>query len=177
MLSRDPRPFGGISRRRVLIDGSRGLALLAVLGAATTACGNPAPPEPDPLEQQAELARHDSELAAAAAKTAPSALAPALTELAAERGKHATALAAEVARLSGKPASTTTSTAATTTTSASGAPAPTVADVVAALRSSADSATSLAPTLSGYRAGLIGSIAASCVTGYSVALSAGKAGQ
>ena len=176
MLSRDPRPFGGISRRRVLIDGGRGLALLAVVGAAATACGNPAPPEPDPLEQQVELARHDSELAAVAAKTAPPALAPALTELAAERGKHATVLAAEVARLSGKPASTTSSTAASTT-AAAGAPTPTVADVVAALRSSADSATSLAPTLSGYRAGLIGSIAASCVAGYTVALAAGKAGQ
>jgi hypothetical protein len=52
-----------------------------------------------------------------------------------------------------------------------------VADVVAALRSSADSATKLAPTLSGYRAGLMGSIAASCVTAYTVALPSGKAGQ
>ena len=176
MLSRDPRPFGGISRRRVLIDAGRGLALVAAFGAAVTACGNPAPPEPDPLEQQAELARRDSELAAAAAKTAPPALAPALTELAAERGKHATVLAAEVIRLSGKPASTTSSTTSTST-SAPGTPAPTVAAVITALRSSADSATALAPSLSGYRAGLVGSIAASCVTGYTVALAAGKAGQ
>lgn len=173
MLSPDPSPFGGITRRRVLVDVSRGLALFALLGAASTACGTTPPPEPDPLEQQAELARHDSELAAAAAKAAPPALAPALTEVAAERGRHATALAEEIARVAGKPSATTTP----TTTSAAAVPPPAVADVVAALRSSADSATKLAPTLTGYRAGLLGSIAASCVTAYTVALPSGKAGQ
>ena len=175
MLSPDPSPFRGLTRRRVLVDVGRGLALFALLGAASTACGTNPPPEPDPLEQQAELARHDSELAAAAAKAAPPALAPALTEVAAERGRHATALVEEVARVAGKPPTTTT-TASPTTTSAA-APPPTVADVVAALRSSADSATKLAPTLTGYRAGLLGSIAASCVTAYTVALPSGKAGQ
>jgi hypothetical protein len=147
--------------------------LFALLGAASTACGPNPPPEPDPLEQQAELARHDSELAAAAAKAAPPVLAPALTEVAAERGRHATALDEEIARLAGKPATTTS----TVTTSAAVAPPPAVADVVAALRSSADSATTLAPTLTGYRAGLLGSIAASCVTAYAVALPSEKAGQ
>jgi hypothetical protein len=173
VLSPDPSPFGGITRRRVLVDVSRGLALFALLGAASTACGTTPPPEPDPLEQQAELARHDSELAAAAAKAAPPALAPALTEVAAERGRHATALAEEIARVAGKPSATTTP----TTTSAAAVPPPAVADVVAALRSSADSATKLAPTLTGYRAGLLGSIAASCVIAYTVALPSGKAGQ
>lgn len=175
MLSPHPSPFGGITRRRVLLDGGRGLALFALLGAASTACGTNPPPEPDPLERQAELARHDSELAASAAKAAPPALAPALTEVAAERGRHATALAEEIARVAGKPAPTTTTTATTTTSAA--AAAPTVADVVAALRISADSATKLAPTLTGYRAGLLGSIAASCVSAYTVALPSGKAGQ
>nr|WP_221218505.1 MULTISPECIES: hypothetical protein [unclassified Mycolicibacterium] len=174
-MSPDPSPFPGITRRRVLVEGGRGLALLALLGAANTACGTNPPPEPDPLEQQAELARHDSELAAAAAKAAPPALVPALTEVAAERGQHARALDQEIARLAGKPSSTTSS--STTTPSAAAAPPPSVADVVAALRSSADSATKLAPTLSGYRAGLLGSIAASCVTAYTVALPSGKAGQ
>jgi hypothetical protein len=96
-----------------------------------------------------------------------------LTEVAAERGRHATALAEEIARVAGKPSATTTP----TTTSAAAVPPPAVADVVAALRSSADSATKLAPTLTGYRAGLLGSIAASCVTAYTVALPSGKAGQ
>ncbi|BBY60105.1 hypothetical protein [Mycolicibacterium sarraceniae] len=175
MQSPDRRPFGGITRRRVLLEGARGLALFALLGVASTACGTKPPPEPDPLEQQAELARHDSALAAAAAKAAPPALVPALTEVAAERGRHATALAEEIARVAGKP---TTSTSPTTTSSAAAPlPPPAVADVVTALRSSADSATKLAPTLSGYRAGLLGSIAASCVTAYTVALPPGKAEQ
>ncbi|EHB44017.1 hypothetical protein MycrhDRAFT_7003 [Mycolicibacterium rhodesiae JS60] len=176
MLSPDPSPFPAITRRRALVDGARGLALLTLLGAASTACRTNPPPEPDPLERQAELARHDSELAAAAAKAAPPALAPVLTELATERGRHATALDQEIARLAGEPGTTTSSTAPTTT-SAAAAPPPSVADVVAALRSSADSATKLAPTLSGYRAGLLGSIAASCVSAYTVALPSGKAGQ
>lgn len=176
MLSPDPRPFSGIPRRRVLVDGGRGLALFALLGAASTACGTNPPPEPDPLEHQVELARHDSELATAAARSAPPALVAALNQVATDRGRHATALADEVARLAGK-SGTTTSTTATTTTSVPAAPPPAVADVVAALRSSADSATTLAPTLSGYRAGLLGSIAASCVTAYTVALPSGKAGQ
>ena len=175
MLSPDPSPFPGISRRRLLADGGRGLALVALLSAVGAACGSPPPPEPDPLEQQAELARHDSELAAAAAKGAPPALVPVLTEVAAERGRHATVLTKEIARLAGKPSSTTSATS--TTTSAAGTAPPSVADVVAALRTSADSATNLAPTLSGYRAGLIGSIAASCAVASTVALPSKKAGQ
>lgn len=175
MLRQDPSPFPAITRRRVLVAGSRGLALAALLAATGTACGSTPPPEPDPLEQQAELARHDSELAAAAAKAAPPAVAPALTEVAAERARHATALTEEIARVGGKSSSATSSTSPTT--SAATTPPPTAADVVAALHSSADSATKLAATLSGYRAGLVGSIAASCVTAYTVALPSGKAGQ
>jgi hypothetical protein len=45
-----------------------------------------------------------------------------------------------------------------------------VRDVINALRESADSATALAAELSGYRAGLLGSIAASCTASYQVAL-------
>ncbi|MGY4709932.1 hypothetical protein ACXDF8_10330 [Mycolicibacterium sp. CBM1] len=176
MLSPDPSSFPGITRRRVLLDGARGLVALALVGAASTACGSDAPPEPDPLEQQVELARHDSELAAAAAKVAPPTLAPVLTEVAAERGRHATALVEEIARAAGKPVASTQTTTPTTTSAAS-PPPPTIDDVVAALRSSADSATNLAPTLSGYRAGLVGSIAASCATAYTVALPSRRGAQ
>jgi hypothetical protein len=45
-----------------------------------------------------------------------------------------------------------------------------VKDVIDALHTSADSAAKLVPTLSGYRAGLVGSIAAACTAAYSVAL-------
>jgi len=50
---------------------------------------------------------------------------------------------------------------------------PPLADVVRSLRASADSARQLAGTSSGYRAGLLGSIAASCTASYTVALAFG----
>ncbi len=109
-------------------------------------------------------------LATAAAKAVPPALARALTEVAAERSRHATALIEEIARAARKPTPTSSESASPTTSSAAAAPPPSVDDVVATLRSSAESATKLAPTLSGYRAGLLGSIAASCTALYSVAL-------
>ncbi len=172
VLMQDGGPGAAISRRRVLADGGRGLVLFALLGGVLTACGSGPPPAPDPLEEQARSARHDSELATAAAMGAPAALARTLTEVAAERSRHATALIEEIARAARTPVPSTTS--PTTTTSAAAAPAPSVDDVVAALRSSAESATTVVPTLSGYRAGLLGSIAASCTALYSVALPARK---
>lgn len=178
MLDPDPGPGPGLSRRpaamvtrrRVLADGGRGLLALALIGAAATACGTGKPPASDPLEAELEAARRDSDLAAAAAKAAKPALAPALHEVAAERARHAAALVEELARAAGKPTPTTTS--ETTTPAASGAPAPppSVRDVAEALRKSAESATKLAPTLSGYRAGLMGSIAAACTASFTVGL-------
>ena len=169
MLSQDSGVVPALTRRRVLLDGGRGLVLLGLLDAAVTACGSGAPAGPDPLEQQLELARHDSDVATAAAKAVPPALARALTEVAAERSRHATALIEEIARAARRP-TPTSSESASPTTSAAAAQPPSVDEVVAALRSSAESATKLAPTLSGYRAGLLGSIAASCTALYSVAL-------
>lgn len=157
---------------------------LAVLGAAllgpvAVACAAE-PPAPDPLEAELESARADSDLAAAAATSAPRELAPALLVVADQRARHATALIEELARAAGKPTptpdlggDTATTAAASPTASTTGAPAtppPALADVVAALRRSAQSAATLAPTLSGYRAGLIGSIAAACTTSYTVGL-------
>lgn len=157
-----------LTRRRVLTDGGRGLLALAVVGTAATACGVGKPPAPDPLEAELESARRDSELAAAAAKTAKPAVAAALSEVAAERARHATALVEELARAAGKPTPTTSS--ETTTPSGAQAPPPSLRDVVAALRKSAESATKLVPTLSGYRAGLMGSIAAACTASVEVGL-------
>ena len=170
MLSQDSGVVPALTRRRVLLDGGRGLVLLALLGGATTACGSAGPTGPDPLEQQLDLARHDSELATAAATAVTPALARALTEVAAERGRHATALIEEIARAAHKATPTSSDTTSPTTTSAAATPPPSVDDVAATLRSSAQSATALAPTLAGYRAGLLGSIAASCTALHSVAL-------
>ena len=160
-----------LSRRRVLAGGGRGLLALAILGTAA-ACGPGGPPTPDPLEAQLDAARRDAELAAAAATAAAPWMVPALNVIADERTRHAAALVEELARAAGKPTPTapTETTAATSAPAAGPAPAPTVQDVATALRKSAGSAADLVPTLSGYRAGLMGSIAAACTASYTVGL-------
>ena len=106
------------------------------------------------------------QLAGAAAPAAPPQLAPALTAVASERSAHARALEDELTRSIGQAPTTTEA----TTTSASPSKPPTVKDVIGALRKSADSASQLAAKLSGYRAGMLGSIAAACTAAYAVAL-------
>ena len=163
-----------LSRRRVLTGGGRGLLALALLGTVAAACGHGGAPEPDPLEAQLAAARRDSDLATAAAKAAPAPVVPALTVIDAERARHATALIEELARAAGTPTPTAQESSPespATTTSAAPAkpvPPPSVESVVAALRESAESAAKLTPTLSGYRAGLMGSIAAACATSVAI---------
>ena len=153
-----------VSRRRVLF----GAATLALLGATAAACGSPPSPEIDDLVAQLELARSDSQLAGAAATTAPPQLARALTAVASERSAHARALEDEITRATGE---TPTQTQTTTTPSSAPPPKPpTTKDVIGALRTSAKDAGELATHLSGYRAGLLGSIAAACTAAYTVAL-------
>jgi hypothetical protein len=151
-----------VSRRRVLF----GAAALALLGSIAAACGSPPPPpDVDELAAQLDRARVDSQLATDAAAATPPA-AQALTVVASERSAHAQVLSDELVRMVGKNAPTTTA----TSTTARPATAPTTKDVIAALRQSADSAAQLAAKQSGYRAGLLGSIAASCTAAYTVAL-------
>ena len=150
----------GIGRRTVLI----GAGLLA-LAATAPACDN-ARPTIDRLQVQRELALRDSESAAAAAR-APTNLQRALKQVAAERAAHAEALATEIARVAGAPETTTV----TSTPGVGEPPTPSLADVITALRDSADSAGQLAAELSGYRAGLLASIAAACTAAHTVALS------
>ena len=170
MLHPEPGFDPIVSRRRVLVGG----AALAVLAMAVPACSSPpAPPAVDELEAQLTLARRDSELATAAAVGASQPVNAALTEVAAERTTHAQALTTEIARLAVNPTSTSRETTTPTTTPAAAAPPPPLADVLRSLRASADSARQLAGTSSGYRAGLLGSIAASCTASYSVALALG----
>lgn len=162
-------PLTAIDRRRMLT----GAGMLALLALATSACGStPTPPAVDDLESQRQRAHRDSELAAAAAAalTEPDSrsLAAALDQVSLERAEHARALATEIARAAGKPAPDITET--TTSTSVPDGPAPTVSQVINALRATADSAGELAVTSSGYRAGLLASIAAACTASYAVAL-------
>ncbi len=137
-----------------------------------SACSSPpAPPAVDELESQLKLARHDSELAAAAAAAAAKPVSAALIEVANERAQHAQALGTEIARLAVHPTPTSSrTTSPTPTSSAAAAPPPSLSDVINSLRASAASASHLAITSSGYRAGLLGSIAAACTAAYSVAL-------
>jgi hypothetical protein len=173
MLRTEPGFEPVVNRRRVLMGG----VALAVLAFAAPACSSPpAPPAVDELEAQLTLARQDSGLATAASVGASEAVSKALTEVAAERTRHAQVLTTEIARLAVNPTSPSAgATSPTTTASAAAAPPPPLADVVTSLRASADSAAKLASTSSGYRAGLLGSIAASCTASYSVALVFGAA--
>jgi hypothetical protein len=168
-----PRPPSTVSRRQLMF----GAAVLALLGSAVAACGSPPRPQDvDELAAQLDRARADSQLATdAGSATPPPPTAQALTAVASERSAHAQALSDELVRMLGKNAPTTTTT--TTTAAAESAKAPTTDDVIAALRESADAAAQLAAKQSGYRAGLLGSIAASCTAAYTVALVPAKAVQ
>lgn len=157
-----------VSRRRILI----GAATLAVLGATATGCAEPAPrPDVDAMTAQLDRARADSDLATLAAAGAPPALGKVLTSVAAERSAHARALTDELTRMLGAiPTTTASSTPATTTTTTAAAKPPSARDVGDALKESARSAGDLAALQSGYRAGLLGSIAAACTAALVVAL-------
>jgi hypothetical protein len=163
-----------INRRGVLAGG----AALAVLGVGVSACSEspPKPPAVEELLAPLDQARRDSAVASAAATAvglAPQ-IAAALTVVATQRAAHARALSTEISRVAGK---LTSSTSETTSASASPTgpappppPPPPVSDVIDALRTSAESASRLVATSSGYRAGLLASIAASCTASYTVAL-------
>lgn len=163
-----------VSRRRVLL----GTAALALLGAAASACGSAPQRDPalDVLTAELDRARRDSQLATSAATGVPPQLAPALASVAALRDAHARALSEELTRMGNPPPavpSSTTETSATATPAATPAP-PTPQEVVAALEQAADSADRAAAGQSGYRAGLLASVAAACTAAHTVTL-AGQA--
>ena len=172
-------------RRGVLVGG----AALAALGVVVSACGESPPKSPavEDLLAPLDQARHDSALAAAAAGAVgnPPQIAATLTVVATQRAAHARALATEIARAAGKLASSSSSVSSSETTSPGAGPSltdaaapppppppppPPLSDVVNSLHTSAESAGRLVATSSGYRAGLLGSIAACCTAAYSVAL-------
>lgn len=180
-MSKVPSAQATLTRRRVLISG----AALALLSTTAVGCGAPAKkPDVEALVAQLDRARSDSQLAAGAASAARPDVAAALTTVAAERSAHVQALTDEITRISGEApqTSTLTSRVASATsnnpmsTSTTGAPLPPpkAADVVAALKQSADSAAQAAAQQSGYPAGLLGSIAASCTAAFTVGLDGGQ---
>ncbi|AKN17596.1 hypothetical protein B586_15045 [Mycobacterium haemophilum DSM 44634] len=163
-----------INRRGVLAGG----AALAVLGVCVSACSESPSKTPGveellgPLDQ----ARRDSALASAAAAAVgnPPQIAAALAVVATQRAAHARALATEISRATGKlatsPSETTSTGPSPTGPPPEPPPPPPVSDVIDALRTSAEGASRLVATSSGYRAGLLASIAASCMASYMVAL-------
>jgi hypothetical protein len=166
-----------LNRRSLLIGALPATLVLGLLG-TTTACA-PAPPPADLADLRAQFDRANADsLLAGEAAIAPPGRAPAptmvagLTAIAAERTAHAQALSDEITRLTDGDVPTTSATPTTTTTTGTAAPAakPSVTDVAKALRQSADDAARMAAQMSGYRAGLLGSIAASCTAAYQVAL-------
>jgi hypothetical protein len=165
-----------VSRRRLLVGGT---ALVLLGGTVATACGSTPPvKEVDAVLGQLERAHSGGELAGNAAAAALPTLAAALTVVAGQRAAHAKALTDEITRITGEapqtssttPMSTTTTPSSATTTSGPPPTPPSAADVVAALAQSADGASLLATQQSGYRAGLLGSIAAACTAAATVAL-------
>jgi hypothetical protein len=162
-----------VTNRRGVLAGGAAIAALVVV---VSACSAPRPKRPaveellGPLDQ----ARRDSALAGAAAAAVgnPPQIAAALTVVATQRAAHARALSTEIARAAGKLSSSSSETASPSPTAppAPPPPPPPLADVVDSLRASAESASRLLATSSGYRAGLLGSIAASCTASYTVAL-------
>jgi hypothetical protein len=155
-----------------------GGAALAALGVVASACGD-SPPKAPAVEQllgPLDQARHDSALAAAAAAAVgnPPQVAAALSVVANQRAAHARALSTEISRAAGKLSTSSSETASAGPTPAAPAgpppPPPPVSDVINALRASADNAARLVSSESGYRAGLLASIAASCTASYTVAL-------
>jgi hypothetical protein len=150
--------------------------LVLLGGTAATACGSTTPvKDVDALLGQLERARSDGELAGNAATAAPPKLAAALTAVVGLRAAHAKALNDEITRISGEapqtpPTTPPPSTAAPTSPSGPPPKPATAADVIAALQQSADGASLLAAQQSGYRAGLLGSVAAACTAAATVAL-------
>jgi hypothetical protein len=163
------------SRRGVLVGG----AAIAALGVVVSACGGSTPKTSavEDLSGPLDQANRDSALATAAVATAgnPPQIAAALTVVATQRAAHARALATEIVRAGGKIEPSASETVNPSPTDAAvqppAPPPPTpLSDVVNSLRTSAENASRLVTTSSGYQAGLLGSIAASCTVSYSIAL-------
>ena len=165
-----------MDRRNVLRLAGGGTVGIFALGTVSGCTNADVLHDPDPFAAQEVLARAD-----AAAATAAIALAPqrhaALNAIATERTAHADALKAEIDRVIGVYGDGTTPVHRTRTNTFAGASGPSAATSGAAqpptqppsidalrnqITESKQSAAQLAPSQSGYRAGLLASISAAC---------------
>ncbi|MEV4234969.1 MULTISPECIES: hypothetical protein [unclassified Nocardia] len=165
---------GILDRRTALrLAGGTTVGVLAV--GAVAGCTDKTVYQPDPLAAQEILARADAAAATAAIAVTPQRHAE-LTVIADQRTAHADALRAEINRVIGVYGDGTTPThrtrevtppASGTSPAASGASVspstpPSIDELRTRLAKSQQSAGDLARTQSGYRAGLLASISASC---------------
>ncbi|MCI2420321.1 hypothetical protein MOQ72_23020 [Saccharopolyspora sp. K220] len=152
------RAWPVLRRRSVL----RLFAAVPVAAALTTACSS-ASDEPDPLVALATAAKSDAQLARAIAQ-AHSGLADAANEVAAARSAHAEAMQREIDRVNPPDPEDPPS-----VPDVAPPPSPGASDAAAkvlrdALSLAQQKAARLVPGLPTYRAGLVGSISASCAS-------------
>ncbi|MCP2256895.1 hypothetical protein LX15_000578 [Streptoalloteichus tenebrarius] len=163
-MTLEPSRPGPLPRRRFLLAGVLAMAAAPLAAACTST--PPPPPGPDPLEPLAARARADAALARAVAESVPGAgqdLVQAATAVAASRKAHAEALDQEIQRA--RPV-----TGSSAPSSSSGVPTapPTAAEakaaLVEALTAAEQEARALVTTAPRHRAGLLGSVTASCAS-------------
>ncbi|WP_077041325.1 hypothetical protein [Rhodococcus sp. MTM3W5.2] len=164
-----PSPISRRSAFRIAGAASVGLTALALSAGCTSDSSDRDSAEPDPLISAAESARRDAATATAATALAPE-RAGALSVIASERGAHADALSAEVARAAGVDPTAMPSPSPTGSPTEPAPPPPTVDELRTQLATSQRDAAGLARRLSGYRAGLLGSISAAIAAEQAVLL-------
>ncbi|MEV0702338.1 hypothetical protein AB0I53_31090 [Saccharopolyspora sp. NPDC050389] len=147
-----------LGRRSVL----RLFAAVPAAAALTTACSS-APDEPDPLVALAAAAKSDAQLAKAIAQ-AHSGLADAAGEIAAVRAEHADAMQREVDRVNPRDPEDPPSVPDPAPQQAPASASVATKALRDALTGAQDRAAQLMPGLEAYRAGLLGSVAASCAS-------------
>jgi hypothetical protein len=160
-----------LTRRTTLRLASASTIGVAALVVAS-ACGrDDARAQPDPLIAHERTARADATSASAAIASFPD-YAGALKTVAAERGSHADALHAEIARVAGVYSDGTVPADAAdpaTVTPVAAVPA-TLGQLRDQISAAQRAAADAGRTLSGYRAGLLGSISAACAAQVAVLL-------
>ncbi|MCP3797849.1 hypothetical protein NLX83_01110 [Allokutzneria sp. A3M-2-11 16] len=141
----------------MLLTGLAGAAVLPL-----TACtGEPTPNKPDPLEELAAQARSDADLAKAIAAAHPS-LAAKVDAVATDRRAHHGAIEKELNRARPARVSTTATPAPAPAPSAPQQASAALSALKDAITTGEKRAAELVPSLPKHRAGLIGSVAASC---------------
>ncbi|MER7011161.1 hypothetical protein ABT324_07020 [Saccharopolyspora sp. NPDC000359] len=153
------RARSALGRRSVL----RLLAATPVVAALSTACST-APDEPDELLALANAAKADAKLARAVAQ-AHAGLAEAANEVATARSTHADALQQEIDRVNPRDPEDPPSVPEAPPQQAPGSASSASKALVEALTGARDQAAALVPAVQDqYRAGLVGSISASCAS-------------